>query len=42
MRQKTIEALMTYGITGIATKLYNNGDWLSLEEYFGITSQYPN
>lgn len=26
----------------LATKLYNNGDWLSLEEYFGITSQYPN
>lgn len=25
----------------LATKLYNNGDWLSLEEYFGITSQYP-
>lgn len=26
----------------LATKLYNNGDWLSLEEYFGITSEYPN
>lgn len=26
----------------LATKLYNNGNWLSLEEYFGITSQYPN
>lgn len=26
----------------LATKLYNNGDWISLEEYFGITSQYPN
>lgn len=26
----------------LATKLYNNGDWLSLEEYFGITSQYPD
>ena len=26
----------------LATKLYNNGDWLSLEEDFGITSQYPN
>ncbi len=24
----------------LATKLYNNGDWLSLEEYFGITSEY--
>jgi len=21
---------------------YNNGDWISLEEYFGITSEYPN
>ncbi len=26
----------------LATKLYNNGDWLSLEEYFGITSEYSN
>lgn len=26
----------------LATKLYNNGDWISLEEYFGITSEYPN
>lgn len=24
----------------IATKLYNNGNWLSLEEYLGITSKY--
>lgn len=24
----------------LATKLYNNGDWLTLEEYFGITSNY--
>jgi len=24
----------------LATKLYNNGDWISLEEYFGITSKY--
>lgn len=24
----------------IATKLYNNGNWLSLEEYLGITSVY--
>lgn len=24
----------------LATKLYNNGNWLSLEDYFGITSQY--
>lgn len=26
----------------LATKLYNNGEWISLEEYFGITSEYPN
>ncbi len=24
----------------LAEKLYNSGDWLSLEEYFGLTSQY--
>lgn len=24
----------------LATKLYNNGDWITLETYFGITSQY--
>ena len=24
----------------LATKLYNNGDWITLEEYFGITSSY--
>ena len=24
----------------LAKKLYNNGDWLTLEEYFGITSEY--
>ncbi len=24
----------------LATKLYNNGSWITLEEYFGITSQY--
>lgn len=24
----------------LAEKLYNGGDWLSLEEYFGLTSQY--
>lgn len=26
----------------LSEKLYNNGDWISLEEYFGITSEYPN
>ena len=24
----------------LATKLYNNGDWITLESYFGITSNY--
>ena len=24
----------------LATKLYNNGEWLTLEDYFGITSEY--
>lgn len=24
----------------LATKLYNNGKWITLEEYFGITSEY--
>jgi D-alanyl-D-alanine carboxypeptidase len=24
----------------IAEKLYNNGDWITLEDYFGITSEY--
>ena len=24
----------------LATKLYNNGDWITLEDYFGITSVY--
>ena len=24
----------------LATKLYNNGDWITLEDYFGITSEY--
>lgn len=26
--------------TDLATKLYNNGNWITLEEYFGITSHY--
>lgn len=26
----------------LAEKLYNNGDWISLEEYFGITSEYTD
>jgi D-alanyl-D-alanine carboxypeptidase len=28
------------GDTTLAEKLYNNGDWISLEAYFGITSKY--
>lgn len=24
----------------LANKLYNNGDWITLEDYFGITSEY--
>lgn len=26
----------------LAEKLYNDGDWITLEDYFGITSIYPN
>ncbi len=26
--------------TDLATKLYNNGNWITMENYFGITSQY--
>lgn len=26
----------------LATKLYNNGNWISLEEYYGITSKYSD
>jgi len=26
--------------TSLATKLYNGGNWITMEEYFGITSQY--
>ncbi len=33
---------LRYVGTDLATKLYNNGDWISLEEYFGITSEYPD
>ena len=28
--------------TELATKLYNNGDWITLEDYLGITSEYGN
>ena len=33
---------LRYVGTELAEKLYNNGDWISLEEYFGITSEYPD
>lgn len=26
----------------LAEKLYNNGDWITMENYFGITSEYQN
>lgn len=26
----------------LAEKLYNNGDWITMESYFGITSEYNN
>lgn len=26
--------------TDLSYKLYNNGDWITMEDYFGITSQY--
>lgn len=26
----------------LAKKLYNNGDWITMEDYFGIKSQYAN
>lgn len=28
--------------TDLANELYNNGNWISMEEYFGVTSVYPN
>lgn len=28
--------------TDLAKKLYNNGDWITLESYFGITSEYSD
>ena len=26
----------------LAEKLYNNGDWITLEDYLGITSEYAD
>lgn len=31
---------LRYVGTELATKLYNNGNWISMEEYFGIDSKY--
>lgn len=31
---------LRYVGTELATKLYNNGDWITIEEHFGITSKY--
>jgi len=31
-----------YVCVDLATKLYNNGDWLTMEDYFGITSEYTS
>lgn len=31
---------LRYVGTELAEKLYNNGDWISMEDYFGITSKY--
>jgi D-alanyl-D-alanine carboxypeptidase len=31
---------LRYVGTDLSYKLYNNGDWISMEEYFGITSSY--
>lgn len=31
---------LRYVGTDLANKLYNNGDWISMEAYFGLTSKY--
>lgn len=33
---------LRYVGSDLAKKLYNNGNWLSMEEYFGITSKYSD
>lgn len=33
---------LRYVGTELAYKLYNNGDWITMEDYFGITSEYQN
>ncbi len=33
---------LRYVGTDLSYKLYNEGNWISLEEYFGITSEYKN
>ena len=31
---------LRYVGTGLAKKLYNNGEWITMEDYFGLTSSY--
>lgn len=33
---------LRYVGTDLASKLYNNGDWITMEDYFGITSAYSS
>ncbi len=33
---------LRYVGTELAEKLYNNGDWITMESYFGLTSTYTN
>lgn len=33
---------LRYVGTELARKLYNNGNWISMEDYFGITSEYKD
>lgn len=33
---------LRYVGTDLSYKLYNNGDWLTMEDYFGITSEYSD
>ena len=33
---------LRYVGTDLSYKLYNNGNWISLEDYFGVTSEYDS
>ena len=33
---------LRYVGTDLSYKLYNNGDWISMESYFGLTSKYSD